>query len=246
MFERMNTGMLKEAIEKIVDLSQPKVIECGGKTFSTVNFQEVRPKRYYPDTVKFNTLNGMINMIQEEAIKRNEGQIYVRVTDYNTVDAFTEYDDEGRRSWIYTSRADVPSISKGFCDRETMQIQLRCLFEQTADVAYILDLISRMSDESKVTSNDNGITQTVEARKGISLKEPTTIKSRVKLKPYRTFLEVDQPESEFILRVNDEGAIGIFEADGGVWKLVAKVTIAQYLTDQLQKFVDEHKVVIMM
>ena len=75
-----------------------------------------------------------------------------------------------------------------------MLIQLRSLFLQTQDVAYLLDLLSKMSDEEKVTSQDNGVTQVVEARKGVALKEQVEVRPRVKLTPFRTFLEVDQPE----------------------------------------------------
>ena len=38
---------------------------------------------------------------------------------------------------------------------------------------------------------------------------------------FRTFLEVEQPESEFLLRVDPDEGIGFFEADGGIWKLEA-------------------------
>ena len=48
----------------------------------------------------------------------------------------------------------------------------------------------------------------------------------MKLRPYRTFKEIDQPESQFLLRLNENGNIGLFEADGGMWKLEAKKSIA--------------------
>lgn len=127
-----------------------------------------------------------------------------------------------------------------------MLIQLRSLFLQTPDVAYLLDLLSKMSDEEKVTSQDNGVTQVVEARKGVALKEQVEVRPRVKLTPFRTFLEVDQPESEFLLRVGDGGQVGLFEADGGVWKLVAKRSIAAYLEGRLKDLVEAGRVVIMM
>lgn len=251
--------MLKAAIEKIVELASPSVIQVNGKTFSNERFTEVKEQLYYPECLILNSLDGIVKMIQKEAKEKRlsdinvptddntvEQRLYVRVSEYNRVDVFTSYDTQGVRTYLYRSNADVPGFREGFRDRETMLIQLRSLFLQTQDVAYLLDLLSKMSDEEKVTSQDNGVTQVVEARKGVALKEQVEVRPRVKLTPFRTFLEVDQPESEFLLRVGDGGQVGLFEADGGVWKLVAKRSIAAYLEGRLKDLVEAGRVVIMM
>lgn len=251
--------MLKAAIEKIVELAYPSVIQVNGKTFSNERFTEVKEQLYYPECLILNSLDGIVKMIQKEAKEKRlsdinvptddntvEQRLYVRVSEYNRVDVFTSYDTQGVRTYLYRSNADVPGLREGFRDRETMLIQLRSLFLQTPDVAYLLDLLSKMSDEEKVTSQDNGVTQVVEARKGVALKEQVEVRPRVKLIPFRTFLEVDQPESEFLLRVGDGGQVGLFEADGGVWKLVAKRSIVAYLEERLKDLVDAGRVVIMM
>lgn len=251
--------MLKAAIEKIVELASPSVIQVNGKTFSNERFTEVKEQLYYPECLILNSLDGIVKMIQKEAKEKRlsdinvptddntvEQRLYVRVSEYNRVDVFTSYDTQGVRTYLYRSNADVPGFREGFRDRETMLIQLRSLFLQTQDVAYLLELLSKMSDEEKVTSQDNGVTQVVEARKGVALKEQVEVRPRVKLTPFRTFLEVDQPESEFLLRVGDGGQVGLFEADGGVWKLVAKRSIAAYLEGRLKDLVEAGRVVIMM
>ena len=102
-----------------------------------------------------------------------------------------------------------------------------------------------MSDESRVTSVDNGVTQTVEASQGISLKSTVAVRPRVELQPFRTFLEVDQPASEFLLRIDGSDRVGLFEADGGVWKLEAKNNIAAYLRKALADEIKSDKVVVM-
>lgn len=124
-------------------------------------------------------------------------------------------------------------------------IAFRSQFIENQGVKYILDILSRISDENSVSSEDNGMTQTVEARKGISLKAKEKINPRVKLCPYRTFLEVEQPESEFLLRLREGGQIGLFEADGGMWKLTAKQNIKNYLESKLKNLIEEAVVVIM-
>ena len=239
--------MLKAAIEKIVSLAAPSVIDVDGRTFSNGEFEEVRPLKFYPKYLPLSGLDSVVKMTREEAVPTYPDQkIYVQVSGYNTVSVFTEYDEEKRRADLYLAKADVPGFREGFRDREEMVIQLRSLFLQTTETAYLLDLISRMTDDEKVTTRDNGVTQMVEAKKGVALKETVEIRPRVKLTPFRTFLEVEQPESEFLLRIRDGGEIGLFEADGGAWKLVAKRSIVAYLDAQLKDLVDAGRVVIMM
>lgn len=66
-----------------------------------------------------------------------------------------------------------------------------------------------------------------------------------KLQPYRTFLEVEQPASDFLLRLDKEGRPALYEADGGAWKLEAKRNIAAYLCEQLADLVECGSVVVM-
>lgn len=96
-----------------------------------------------------------------------------------------------------------------------------------------------------VSTNDNGVTQTVEARQGVALNAMVEIKPRVMLRPFRTFLEVEQPESEFLLRVDPDEGIGFFEADGGIWKLEAKKNIADYFLKNMGDLIEAGKVVVM-
>ena len=103
-----------------------------------------------------------------------------------------------------------------------------------------------MSKDSGVTTKDNGVSQTVEVKAGVSLKQNVEINPRVKLQPFRTFLEVAQPESEYLLRVDETGRIGLFEADGGVWKLEAMQNVKEYLAVELDDLVKSGQVVVMM
>ena len=97
-----------------------------------------------------------------------------------------------------------------------------------------------------MTTRDNGVSQEVEARTGVSLKQLVQVKPRVQLRPYRTFLEVEQPESEFILRLDNDGNVGLFEADGGMWKMQAKASIVAYFEEKLAEEVKDGKIVVMM
>lgn len=127
----------------------------------------------------------------------------------------------------------------------TIMVQVKSNDTVEVMTTYLLDLLSRMTNENSVSTNDNGVTQTVEARQGVALNAVVEIKPRVMLRPFRTFLEVEQPESEFLLRVDPDEGIGFFEADGGIWKLEAKKNIADYFLKNMGDLIDAGKVVVM-
>jgi hypothetical protein len=55
------------------------------------------------------------------------------------------------------------------------------------------------------------------------------IPNPVKLSPFRTFIEVEQPESLFVLRGRKGPQWALFEADGGLWKIKAIQNIKNWL-----------------
>lgn len=57
-------------------------------------------------------------------------------------------------------------------------------------VDYLLDLLSRINKENGVTTRDNGVSQEVEARQGISLKALVQVKPRISMRPYDLFLSL--------------------------------------------------------
>lgn len=138
------------------------------------------------------------------------------------------------------------SFREGFRDYETALIELRSKYQYTEDIDYIVRLLSSMTIENNVKSDDNGLSQQVTVRKGIALTENVSVKPIVKLKPYRTFFEVEQPESEFLLRISNDGEIGFFEADGGMWKMTARKTIKEYLIKELSKEIENNKIVVIL
>lgn len=94
--------------------------------------------------------------------------------------------------------------------------------------------------------SDDGISQSATVKKGIAGKESALVPNPVKLRPYRTFIEVQQPESEFIFRMsdcNEEIGCAIFEADGGAWKREAMKNIKEYLEFELADLAPQFTVI---
>lgn len=106
-----------------------------------------------------------------------------------------------------------------------------------------MKLLSDICCGAKVIYNDNGVATTVTTQKGVALQSNEQVRPIITLKPYRTFQEVEQPESIFLIRVNERG-ISFTEADGGMWKLKARETIKAFLEGKLSQEISEGSVII--
>ena len=236
--------MLKEAIEKIERMSAPTFHEVDGSVFSNQQMVHIMDKKPMPRCIDLTGLDSICKMVRNEA--EHVGlQIFIQVKDYKSVSVFTELDEDEDRLYLYNCVADTPAVTTNrFMAYENAVIELRSLYIPNKGTEYLLQLLSSISNESKVTSSDNGVTQQVEARSGIALNSMVKVEPRVSLQPFRTFVEVAQPESEFLLRINDRGEIGFFPADGGVWKLEATRNVAAYFENALKDLVDSGAVVV--
>lgn len=121
-------------------------------------------------------------------------------------------------------------------DEFIVGLQTRFIVESVA--ANVLKLIGNIKHEMVKTSADDGITQTVSAKAGVVLQADAAVPNPITLVPYRTFREVTQPNSLFVLRVNSGRVgglpeVGLFEADGGAWRLIAVDRVRDWLKLEL-------------
>lgn len=228
----------------IVSLKETKIFEIDGQTYADASLTRIPPHVDRPDCISVSGLDSICKLIRTE-LEKVGTTIMVQVKSNDTVEVMTTYLSDFSRNTLYRAKADAPGLRTGFRGREVALIELRSLCIPNEGTAYLLDLLSRMTNENSVSTNDNGVTQTVEARQGVALNALIEIKPRVMLRPFRTFLEVEQPESEFLLRVDPDEGIGFFEADGGIWKLEAKKNIADYFLKNMGDLIDAGKVVVM-
>lgn len=238
--------MLKEFAQYLVSLKDNKTYNINGDTYSDRELVRIEPHIDRPANLAVSGLDSIVKLVRNELDMFENLPVFIRVDDARTVSVFTTYDDVMHRDGLYTAKCDVPGFRDGFREYEKAIIELRSKFAPGSGVDYLLDLLSRMSKDSGVTTRDNGVSQEVEARQGVSLKALVQVKPRVALRPFRTFLEVEQPESEFLLRLDDDGNVGLFEADGGMWQQTAKASIAAYFEDKLAQEVKDGKIVVMM
>lgn len=242
--------MLKAAIEKIQELCAPKVVNVGDVPYliDENGYTQIEKNLEYPHSINLSSLDALVAFVKTEAVKKYS-RVYITIPDHTTAKCFTNPFPHLReeRVYLYTAVAtDVPGwgerVSLPF---EEALIALRTRFQPTNDTDYALKLLSDITTGSKVTYNDNGVATSVVTKKGIDLQSNAAIRPIINLRPYRTFQEVQQPQSQFLIRINERN-ITFIEADGGMWKLVARDTIKEYLFKALEEEAAAGTVVIVL
>lgn len=122
-------------------------------------------------------------------------------------------------------------------DLELFIIQLQGMFvAHDPKAGAIIDMLGHLANEYIKENRDDGFSQSIQVRTGITTKSEVTIENPICLTPYRTFREVKQPSSDFIFRLrntNNNLQCALFEGDGGAWELEAVKNIAAYLQERV-------------
>lgn len=237
----------KEAIEKIEQLVKGSyAVQIDDKIYSA---QDLKPVLYEPKAaaIDVSTLTGFVGFIERNIDDLDFENYYTAVVDDpGKVMLCSALSGEKRaREVLVNARLDnyMQTFPFGqFMPQEEFIIKLHSLFEKKEgdDFDYVALMVSKIVQADTADTDDDGITQHVTVKRGISgaLKEKGEIKPIVRLSPYRTFREIAQPESQFLLRIktSDNGAVqaALFEADGGAWRNEARLRIAAYLKEHIK------------
>lgn len=233
---------LKDALEYVVDLkdNEEKIVrsfEQSGKEYYDAkahDLRELEPRRY-PEPLKLSSLTSLVEYVRKQMDDTGEyANLIIHVTDHDTVEVKTELDDESKRRTLAVAKAIIPNIPFGrYQDVEQFNIMLQSAFIDNGDSNLLLQFASAIKIDKGAEIADNGVSQTTTIKSGVSSLAQAKTPNPVTLKPYRTFFEVDQPESKFVFRINDAPGCALFEADGGIWRAAAKENIHEYLHNNL-------------
>lgn len=227
--------MLKEALQYIIGLQQPKVIECGEHNYTDVNLKRMDVE-LRADAIKMSTLSGFVQYIKA-GVDDMADKMIVQVVSPTEVRLISQLDFDRKRECLVEVNAEPPIFEYGrFMDTESFLINIRSKFIQNEGAEAILRFAGTVQSGTVAKYGDDGISQSATVSKGIAGKENEIVPNPVKLRPYRTFTEVVQPESEFVFRMKDYDNhvnCAIFEADGGAWKREAMKNIKEHLEVEL-------------
>lgn len=242
----------KEAIQYLQESAvDPKnrIVEKNNRMFqfdSEGNGKEILPRSILAaNPLNLNTLTGLINYIKSN-LERQTKKLYLHVLSEKIVQLVGCLEEDGRREVLVISSAITPEFPFGrYLNAEEFIINFQSKFLKNNDRDILLKVIGNVVEENVKNTGDDGISQSVEIRSGITSRAEVKVPNPVKLAPYRTFSEVEQPTSDFVFRMK-EGPLGaIFEADGGAWRNNAIVNVREYLKEELEKEISEGKITLL-
>lgn len=236
---------LKDALKYAVDLrdGQEVIYEKAGKVFFDQNkadLSELRPINY-AETLITKSLTGLVDYLKSKFDDEEEQPepLLIHVEGPTTVNVYSTLDQDRKRESIIAARASLDNFPYGkWLDSEEFIINVLSLIQRDLDADIIRQCASQIRIEGGADLADNGVSQTVTVKEGATLAK-AEVPSPVNLRPYRTFLEVEQPDSPFIFRINKIGNCALFEADGGIWRHQAMDNIKRYLSNSLSKEIEE-------
>lgn len=226
--------MIAEAIEKVLTLSAVEVQQIGALPYAS------RPLHLVvePDLsgITVTTLTGLADWIRARPDALDAALWVLHVEHPHSVRLIRRSTDRyGRRTCLAQAKPqDAATFAFGrWMEQEEFIIGLQSQFSATPDLDEVLRLVSNLEVSAVTMSDDDGISQRTTVKCGVSLKEVVRVRRVVSLRPYRTFPHITQPESAFVFRLKSrEGAVplcGLFEADGGAWKIDAVESIRVWL-----------------
>ena len=207
-------------------------------------------KIFYPETMRVNTLTALVSYLKN-AIQNGEVQqrVYINVVSPTEVYVTTEVNKFGKRSMIAKAERYCfkPFNFGNSFDFESFVVALRSQFVRTEGIEKLLECLKSVTSANDVTTEDNGITQTMTAKNGVHL-GAVDITPVWELQPHRTFTEVSQPSSLFLFRVRKDGdntRYTLFETDGNAWAVTAMDSIKVYLGWNLENEIKNGQIVVL-
>jgi len=233
--------MTKEFLDGILELDTPHEIDYADRKFVDKAMTAL-PREITASALKTSTLTSVVDYIKNDtdsdALASPVGRFVLHVVGFDHVELYKELNIDKKRDNLISVDIDKCRFPFGqFMSVEQFIINLQSAFVQDDNTKTLLEFISSVKDDSSVTQEDDGVTQKVTAKAGISLARVTNAPNPINLRPYRTFTEIVQPESAFVFRMKKDDMRGItaalFEADGGTWKHDAILEIKDFLKSQL-------------
>lgn len=236
--------MIQKALEYLIKLGNIETMNIGETVYSTQKLNLVPDLT--PSSLQVRSLSGLVEYLKSEFDKDELNKTkMVHVVSPTDVIAFSTFNRDYSRNEYIKASAMLPSFSfDRWYDAEDFNIKLQSAFVKNEDRDIMLKVVGNIKEENVQSVSDDGVSQAVVAKTGVATVGNVLVPNPVVLKPYRTFVEVDQPESDFIFRMKNGPSCALFEADGGAWKLAAMRNIKEYLQAALAVEIEDGKIVI--
>jgi hypothetical protein len=229
--------MIAEAIEKILSLGEIKVFQIGDLAYANRDAFLIKPQQ--PAPIKINTLTGILDYLKSDIDALSGDKIGIFVYSPGSVVLASHLDETYMiRNEYLIAKHDTHGFQFGtFSPLENFIVSLQSGFFADGNREAILRVVGNIKTGAEATFDDDGVTQTVTAKTGITRVENVAVPNPVTLRPFRTFPEIAPLASDFILRIRKGGGVmpeaALFECDGGAWELNTAIKIKEWLVAKL-------------
>lgn len=228
--------MTRDALQYVVGLKTADVLDINGGKYVDKDVHRV-DKELRASAIQMNTLTSLVDYLKA-GVDSMADKMLVQVVSPMKVRVLSMLDADRKREELVDVEAMIPDFEYGrYMGNERFIIALQSKFIANDDRALLLQFAGTVKDESIAQYGDDGVTQKATIKTGITSVGDAVVPNPVKLRPFRTFIEVEQPESAFVFRMRQAEGHGvecaIFEADGGAWKNAAMKSIKEYLQYEL-------------
>lgn len=228
--------LTREFLEKVAEMAQPNTLTEGIRTFVDKPMHMLVDEIAADTPLRTNSLSSVADYIKSNAdfdALASDGRNIIHVEDEKTVWLYTEMNSFKKRSALLLASAWVSSFPFGqWLSLENFIISVQANFVTDEHRDELLSFVATVKQDTGVEQQDDGVTQKVTTRSGVSLSRTSKVPNPITLRPFRTFSEVEQPESAFVFRIKAEEGCGVkaalFAADGDAWRHDAILKIRDY------------------
>lgn len=239
--------MIKEGLEYVAGMVRKaekiQTIEHAGLTYADRNVTRLIDELPVNEvkTIEVSTLSALASYVEHDIDRAKN--LFVQVVSPTVVEVHTPAlgEKQTRQTWI-RAKALVPKLlltedaeAWKLMPAVVLATHLRTCFVESDARDDLVKFLGTWVETDSIETEDDGVTQQVVMRSGISLNKEGKAPSLMDLSPIRTFHEVEQPASPFVLRCEKGGRAALFTADGGAWRIEATRTIAEVLRAALPK-----------
>lgn len=228
--------MLEKFVNRIVAMAEPNIENFDDREYTDKPLTLI--KEPVPEPIQMSTLSSLVEYVKT-GIDKSPGKI-IQIISPTSVKLLSELNDLQQRKEYVEVSYDMPCFPFGDCLQvEQFIIGLQSKFiNSEGDFAEVLKVVGNIKEDKIATMRDDGVSQKVVVATGIENVENEIVPNPVTLQPFRTFPDVEQPASQFVLRMFSGFMCALFEADGEQWKIKAMANIKKWLEDQFTDTLD--------
>lgn len=235
--------MIKAAIDRILQLAEPSIINLSSGTYCDKSLERVDDcLRAQP--IVLHTLTGLCDYAEsiKTDITNGAGKYFFVIVSPREVQLVSQLDKDRKRECLAIAKAEPPVFNfNEYYYSESFNIALQSVFSpmNEDDRAAVLQFVGTVKAGTVKEYGDDGVSQKATIRTGVATLGEAIVPNPCELSPIRSFPEIVPVPSQFVLRLrqrDDEIQAALFEADGGAWRIHTAERIADFIFESTSGF----------